>query len=252
MGLEKTAIHKAVGPVEDDGKSTCLYCGKKYVATASRITEHLSGGMGNIAGCTGSDQFPEDIIAALEAKGKTISNKRKRERNQQSVTSFFASDCRENADIAVAELVYGCALPFNLLRSKYFQNALQAARKAPADWKPPGSEKVRTTLLDKVQARCHQSLQPIRDQHRNTGMTITSDAWDNVAGRHLFNFMLVSSMGTIFHSAEDCTTERATGTFIAETICKVIEDVGPDQVVQVSFDVHEFSIIYDECGEWHA
>lgn len=156
----------------------------------------------------------------------------KRAEGQPNLQYLFGNEKSEAADLAIAEMVIGCALPFYLVRSDFFKRTIDDVREAPKGYKPPGLESLRTTLLDKVETRCETLLKPIKEEFQVTGLTLTSDAWDNVSGEHLLNIMFVSPAGTVFHDAHNCSPERMTGAYIAELICKAIEDVGPHNVVQ--------------------
>lgn len=62
----------------------------------------------------------------------------------------------EKADMAIAMCFYENGLAFNLARSPSFKEMVDAIAEAGSDkfskaaWKPPSSEALRTTLLDKV------------------------------------------------------------------------------------------------------
>ncbi|KXZ50594.1 hypothetical protein GPECTOR_16g769 [Gonium pectorale] len=54
----------------------------------------------------------------------------------------------ERANKAVSNLLYSCGLSFNIRRNPAFEEAFQAARKAPPGWKPPSYNALRTSMLD--------------------------------------------------------------------------------------------------------
>ena len=77
--------------------------------------------------------------------------------NQPTISSFFrpkaeyaSKEACEEATEAVAFGIIESGLPAVLLRKPAFVAMLVKAANAGPDWKPPSSETLRTTLLDKV------------------------------------------------------------------------------------------------------
>lgn len=69
------------------------------------------------------------------------------------------------------------------------------------------------------------------------GLTITTDGWDDNSGRHLHNFMVVTSNGPYFHSSVNTSdVETINAKYVADGIIKVIKEVGPKYVVSVITD----------------
>jgi hypothetical protein len=63
---------------------------------------------------------------------------------------------------------------------------------------------------------------------RSSACFITTEGWDDNSGRHLQNFMVVTSEGPYFHSSVD-TSDRDSvdAVYVAEDIIEVLKDVGP-------------------------
>lgn len=217
----------------DNGKGKCKHCGLEFIVNGTRLLHHYTGGAPrSISACSMTVPLTDEIVAAISAKTASNVNKRKRVEGQPSLSSIFGDQKSEAADLAIAEMIIGCALPFNLLRSDFFKRFVLACKETPKGYKPPSSEIVRTKLLEKVEQRCETSLKPIKDEYEVTGVTLTSDAWDNVSGDHLLNVMFVSPGGTVFHDAHNCSAEKMTGAYIAQHICEAIKEAGPANVVQ--------------------
>ena len=51
---------------------------------------------------------------------------------------------REETDSRVARCIYACGIPFNVVRSPYWQDMIREINKAPQGYKGPNYEKVRT------------------------------------------------------------------------------------------------------------
>jgi hypothetical protein len=236
---QKTAIWDAVVPHEcltdkSAPKYKCICCDLPYAATATRIEEHLTGGSKNIRACPQVARLPSNVSSFLGSRQQPLA-KRAREGllSQATVAQLFGNDKSAAADLAVSEFVYGCGLPPNLARSCYFKNMVSAIQAAPCGYKPPGSEKLRTSLLQQTKERCESALQPLYEEHVETGCTLCCDEWSNVNRESVINFLVVSPSGALFHSAAECSKETKTGEWIAEQIASVIEKIGSSNVVQV-------------------
>ena len=69
---------------------------------------------------------------------------------------------REETDSRVARCIYACGIPFNVVRSPYWQDMIRAVNKAPQGYKGPNYEKVRTQLLKNEKELVEDILAPIR------------------------------------------------------------------------------------------
>jgi hypothetical protein len=56
----------------------------------------------------------------------------------------------EEADFALAMSFYANGIPFNVARSPEFKYGIKKVAEAGEGYKPPGSEKLRSSLLDQV------------------------------------------------------------------------------------------------------
>ena len=70
----------------------------------------------------------------------------------------------------------------HLHRSSYWNKALKAVAAAGPTWRPPSSESLRTTLLDEAKERVRVAVDNLKDKMVESGVTLTSDSWTNVAG----------------------------------------------------------------------
>jgi hypothetical protein len=71
---------------------------------------------------------------------------------------------------------------------------------------------------------------------RKFGTTLAVDGWSSVINRPLFNAMLVSSATEQFLEAVDTTGYPKTTEYQASIMEKYIEEVGPQNVVQICID----------------
>jgi len=59
---------------------------------------------------------------------------------------------REEAETRVARAIYACGIPFNVVRSPYWQDMVRAINTTPKGFKGPDYERIRTDLLKKEKA----------------------------------------------------------------------------------------------------
>ena len=78
---------------------------------------------------------------------------------------------------------------------------------APSVYVPPGSEKLRNTLLTKAKKEVDKMLEPIKSAWPTSGVSIVSDEWIDPARHPLINFMVSSTNGAVFLKAVDAFGE---------------------------------------------
>jgi hypothetical protein len=143
---------------------------------------------------------------------------------------------REEAETRVARAIYACGIPFNVVQSPYWQDLVRAINTAPQGFKGPNYEKLRTVLLKKERQLLEDVLRPIHSSWSSSRVSIISDGWIDTRHRPLINVIASSPKGAMFLRAKDCSGEVKDSNFIAEILIVAIEQVGPENVVQVITD----------------
>ncbi|KAL4184816.1 hypothetical protein AMTRI_Chr10g227420 [Amborella trichopoda] len=69
-----------------------------------------------------------------------------------------------------------------------------------------------------------------------TGVTIMTDGWKDKFHRYLVNFLISCSRGIVYHSSIDLSRKIHTGRLICTHLDKIIDEVRPENVVQVVTD----------------
>jgi len=108
---------------------------------------------------------------------------------ESKLLKMFNNQEREEADSRVARAIYACGIPFNVVRSPYWQDPVRAINSAPQGYKGPNYEKVRTTLLKKERQLLEDVLKPIRNPWMSSGVSIISDGWTDIRQRPLINII---------------------------------------------------------------
>ncbi|XP_059073578.1 uncharacterized protein LOC131874296 [Cryptomeria japonica] len=154
------------------------------------------------------------------------------------------------AEQDIARYIYANGLAFNVVRSPYWQKMVRSINEAPRGFKGLGYEKVCTTLLDKEVKHVEDSLKPIKDSWIETSVSIVSDGWKDARNRPLVNVIAMSTSGAIFLIV-DCEGQVKNGPLIANILFQAIEQVGPQNVVQVITDnaknCRVVKLLVEEC-----
>jgi hypothetical protein len=139
-------------------------------------------------------------------------------------------------DAKVYRFLYACCIPFNVLRSPYWHEMVQAINGAPKGYRSPGYDKARTVGLDRERAKIQGALGKFTNEWNLNGVSIVFDGWTNVKGKPLINILVVSKSGAIFLSTHDYSDRYKTGINIADALLKTIQEIGPYNVIQVITD----------------
>ena len=144
----------------DDGKEQCKLCHKKLASNAYRLATHFKGGSTDGQVCPHVDQLDVSIRQALvKGQDHIMGAKRARPQDQMSLAQFVDCSKAHAADRAIAELFYGCSVRCNVARQYPFRDAMRAVSQAGPSYKPPGSEKLRTSLLEDRKAALRLPVQ---------------------------------------------------------------------------------------------
>ncbi|XP_059623108.1 uncharacterized protein LOC132266271 [Cornus florida] len=131
-------------------------------------------------------------------------------------------------------MFYSAGLPFHLTRNPhYVASYTYASNNSISGYIPPGYNLLMTTLLQNERANIERLMIPIKDSWKENGVTIVCDGWTDPQRRPIINFMAMSVNGPMFLKAVNCEGEFKDKFFILELIKEPIQEVGPDNVVQV-------------------
>eukprot|EP00253_Pinus_taeda_P010810 PITA_10810 len=150
---------------------------------------------------------------------------------------IFQKERREELDLTITFFFYQNFISFNVARSPLFIEMCRALTQgAPSGYVPPGSEKLRTTLLTKAKKEVKKMLEPIVASWPISRVSIVSDGWTDPARHPIINFMVSSLNGPVFMKAVDTLGEYKDVQFVGELFIEVNEDVGVDSCVQIITD----------------
>ena len=101
---------------------------------------------------------------------------------------------------------------------------------------PPTMFDLRGKLLEEEYARTKSLLQECEAEKMKNGCSIMTDAWSDKKRRSIMNVCTNCADGTSFISSKEMSDVSHTSEVIFELVDKAIEDIGPDDVVQVVTD----------------
>ncbi|CAI7801542.1 unnamed protein product [Closterium sp. NIES-53] len=184
-------LYKTKGKAKED----------KGKATATAM-EAISGGFGPSGKRKISYYYGEDtVVAKVKA--------------HESLCLFFAS----------------LHIPKHHADHPLFRNMLRAVAEAGPGYVPPGRKYVSGAGLQQCRIRIEKGLGPIKKTWGKRGVTIASDMMTNRNGRAQANVLLINDDGAMFSKSIDSGKDQKTGTYIADMLRPIVEEVEPQNVV---------------------
>lgn len=231
----------------------CVHCDRQFTGGTTRVAAHLIGKPGQgVAACRNA---PEDIVLKLtdlENQKRVAADKKRKlqmldratSSQQQSGTpsvqstleAAFAKADKSAVDAAVTKFFVANGLAFNVAKSKYWLECVKAIASFGTGYVPPKYDRLRGSLLDACVKEVKEGTNEYLETASHFGCTVTSDGWSNTQNRPLLNVLAVTATGAAFVKAVDSSGEVKDAQYIADELCKVIEDIGPETVVHVVTD----------------
>jgi hypothetical protein len=147
--------------------------------------------------------------------------------SRRTLSDFLDQGCREDVDAKIFRFLYACGIPFNVLRSPYWHEMVQAINGAPKGFRSHRYDKARTLGLDRERAKTQGALGKFTNGWNLHGVSIVSNGWTDMKGRPLINILGVSASGVVFLSTHDYSYHYTTGINITDALLKTIQEIGP-------------------------
>ena len=128
------------------------------------------------------------------------------------------------------------AIPFNACDNDEFKQMCEAIGQFGAGFQPPSQRDLRETLLEEEYARTKSLLEERDAEKMKSGCSIMTDAWSDRKRRSIMNLCTNCAEGSSFISSKEMSDVSHTSEVIFELVDKAIEELGPDDVVQVVTD----------------
>jgi hypothetical protein len=113
---------------------------------------------------------------------------------------------------------------------------MEAAGLFGPGYKQPSRYQLSGPLLKEEFDSTKDALKKQEEEWKLTGCSIMTDAWTDRKRRSIMNLCVNCKEGTTFLSSKESSDEAHTGEHIFEYVFKCIEQVGPENVVQVVTD----------------
>ncbi|KAL6178493.1 hypothetical protein ACLB2K_050011 [Fragaria x ananassa] len=166
---------------------------------------------------------------------------KKRKGLSPQLTKAFRLEDRRECDAAVARLFYTSGLSFNVARNPHHRESYTLASKI-LGYVPLGYNALRTTLLDNERRHIERILELIKKTWKETGVSLCSDGWIDDQKRPLINMMAAAKQGAMMLKAINCDGVYKDKNEISRLLLESINEIGPDNVVQVVTTLHGTSL----------
>ncbi|KAL6132110.1 hypothetical protein ACLB2K_070481 [Fragaria x ananassa] len=143
---------------------------------------------------------------------------------------------QENAERSIALFFFENKIDFSIARTSSYQLMIDAITKCGPGFTGPSAETLKTTWLERVKTEMSLQSKDIEKEWTTTGCTIIADTWTDNKSRALINFLVSSPSRTFFHKSVDASAYFKNTKCLAELFDSVIQDFGPENVVQIIMD----------------
>jgi len=126
---------------------------------------------------------------------------------------------------------------FNAVNNKLFREMCHKIGEYGSSYQVPFDYLIRTTLLEKEYSKVSRRVDEFHSDHlTRIGGTIVSDGWSDAQRHPLLKFLLITPSGATYIKSEDSSGEVKDAAYVAKHMCEAIDQVGPENVVQVITD----------------
>ncbi|KAL0241656.1 hypothetical protein GEMRC1_006891 [Eukaryota sp. GEM-RC1] len=134
----------------------------------------------------------------------------------------------------IAKLLAARGQPISLADCDELQELLTVT--SCGKYKPVCSKTIQTKYLPQVEDHLRKELTDYLEAIKETGCSITTDAWTIVNGTGFMNIVINAPPGPFFFDVIDLTNQKKTGKFIADKLNDVIQHIGVQYVKFVITD----------------
>lgn len=145
-------------------------------------------------------------------------------------------EARDEACLDIGRFFFENGLPFHVANSPSFISMVRAIGKYGRGLKPPTAYELSTWILDEEERRAKIVVDEVKKTWMQTGVSILSDGWKDIRGRHLINFLVNNPHGTVFLRSVDASDAIKDANMLFKLLDSVVEEVGEELVIQVVTD----------------
>ncbi|KAL3753580.1 hypothetical protein ACJRO7_000913 [Eucalyptus globulus] len=143
---------------------------------------------------------------------------------------------QDYADKKIATFFFHNSIPFNVTKSIYYQEMVDAIAECELGYKAPNYDSLRSVLLEKVKDDIQDCYRKLKDNWKDCGCTVLCESWCSTKSQSLVVFTVTCPKGAIFLRSIDVSGHEDDATYLFEVIETVVLEVGLESVVQVITD----------------
>ncbi|GAV74648.1 DUF659 domain-containing protein, partial [Cephalotus follicularis] len=121
-------------------------------------------------------------------------------------------------------------------RNTSFVNFVRGVSEYGPCYKIASYSTLRTKLIPDCQMEVEKYVTIVKKSRVTINCTLMSDIWSDMKQRYFINIIAYSPRGVVFSNSFEISKERKAGLFLKDIMCSVIDDIGPNHVVQLIID----------------
>ncbi|XP_049936860.1 uncharacterized protein LOC116266454 [Nymphaea colorata] len=197
----------------------------------------VSRGRGRSQGRTGGGRVPTMKSSNMSGSIKNFFPNYTAAGAQPEIRIAMQSkDIIEAADETIGRWFYDASIPFNAANSYHYQPIADAIASVGRGYKMPSFHKLRGKILNNIVRDVKTYCDELKLSWKATGCSVMADGWTDIKNRTLVNFLVYCPLGTMFLKSVDLSDTPKTADVLFGIFDKVIEEVGPENVVQFITD----------------
>ncbi|KAG8635684.1 hypothetical protein MANES_16G054458v8 [Manihot esculenta] len=176
---------------------------------------------------------PASRLAATEVE---IERSRAQQK-QPKLKSKWLKAQKEKMLKAFGNFVIHNRLPFSIVESPWTKPLLRTAAEIGPNVSPPSAYEIAEVYLKNEYNEMKKYIASFDGIWKERGVTIMCDGWSGPTRMSIVNFLVYSNRGTVFHKSVDASNvEHKDGEYYFKIMKEVVEEIGPQKVVQVVTD----------------
>ncbi|KAH9313669.1 hypothetical protein KI387_022296, partial [Taxus chinensis] len=133
---------------------------------------------------------------------------------ESQIAKMYDATDRKNVDGAIGRLFFGCGMPFDIVWSPLWKDAMCMVNNAPKGYVAPSYEKLWIVVLNDEKTQVEARLKDIKESWFYIGISILSDGWTDVTCKPLIDIVVSSSKGAMFLKAHDTCGHMKDATYL--------------------------------------
>ncbi|KAL5704073.1 hypothetical protein ACHQM5_022546 [Ranunculus cassubicifolius] len=155
---------------------------------------------------------------------------------QQNIIDAIAKERTHGVHRYLVRWMYENGIAFNSVDNDSFKKFTEAVGQFGPGYLPPSQYQMREPLLKEEYDHTKTLLKKQEEEWEKSGCSIMIDVWTDRKRRSIMNLCVNCKEGTMFLACKEASEDAHTGEYIFQYVDKCVEEVGPQNVVQVVTD----------------